>query len=135
MTLYLVTKNMPTIEECLCNVITVLPKEKYALPYIYGHITRTKQDHYTNWCALHNMDENLTSTVREYVNTCWYDEITNYAVVKERYNKENIAKMLRMLSCSLPVGGEWEFEDEVENYIEFQERCKEYDEAVAQKQE
>lgn len=119
MKLWLITKNLPTMEEKLSNVITVLPKKKYAANYIYRHITTTHSSHYVRWCENHNMDNTLMSSVVDYVNTCWYDSLDDYALVKQNYDVDNVSRLLRMLSYSLPVGGEWETDDELTNYCEF----------------
>lgn len=119
MKLWFITKNLPTLEEKLSNVITVLPKKKYAGNYIYRHITATHLSHYLRWCENHNMDSNLMESVAEYVNTVWYDLLNDYALVKQNYSVNEVARALRMLSYSFPVDGEWETEDEMTNYREF----------------
>lgn len=130
MTLWLITKNCPTMEEQLENVITILPNKKYIGNYIYRHITTTHLSHYTKWCENHNMDSSLMTTVVNYVNTCWGDCLDDYAVVKQRFNPTEMARTLRMLAYSLPVGGEWETQDEMTNYCEFTQACATLEEKV-----
>lgn len=107
------------MEEKLANVITILPKKKFASDYIYRHIATTHTSHYVRWCENHNMDSSLMSTVVTYVNTCWYESLGDYALVYQHYNVNDVARALRMFSYSLPVSGEWETEDEMQNYCEF----------------
>lgn len=113
------------MEEKLTNVITILPKKRFVGNYIYRHIATLNAEHYFRWCEVHELDDDLMSTVVEYVNTCHYDALNDYSVVRQKYNTEEIARAFRLFSHSLPVSGEWEDEVETTAFLQYAKACEE----------
>lgn len=122
MKLYLITLNKPTLDEKLNHVITVLGKKKYISTYLYRYITVLHLDHFNKWCENKNLDPSLMATTVEYVNTCWYEELDDYAVVVRKLNKNELLSVFRSLLVCVPVGGEWEYETELDAYVSANEQ-------------
>lgn len=101
-------------EEFINNICTFISNKKHIQDYIVNRSIVKNWDHYVSWLECHDKKDNKQSKY-DYISMClgWQETFSKFCVKKQVYNSDGIATILRLLNHCLPVGAEYESEDEI----------------------
>ena len=101
-------------EEFINNICTFISNKKYIQDYIVNRSIVKNWDHYVSWLECHDKKDDKQSKY-DYISMClgWQETFSKFCVKKQVYNSDGIATILRILNRCLPVGAEYESEDEI----------------------
>lgn len=101
-------------EEFINNICTFISNKKHIQDYIVNRSIIKNWDHYVSWLDCHDKKDDKQSKY-DYISMClgWQETFSKFCVKKQVYNSDGIAIILRLLNHCLPVGAEYESEDEI----------------------
>lgn len=112
-------KSHPNIFICYCT------SKAEAREYVYSFIKAKHQTHFSEWCRYKELNENNWEIFYQYFNTVIDDEEKkNYVIHSLKYNKKDLAAILRMFGSCIPLN--CSFEKEIEHkYFNEKEKARE----------
>lgn len=108
-------------EDFINNICTFVSDKKHIQDYIVNRSIVKNWDHYVSWLECHDKKDDKQSKY-DYISMClgWQETFSKFCVKKQVYNSDGIAAILRILNHCLPVGAEYESENEINiltNYV------------------
>ena len=101
-------------EDFINNICTFVSDKKHIQDYIINRSIIKNWSHYNAWLKCHDKQDDKKSRY-EYIIMClgWEETFNKFCVKKQVYNSDGIATILRIMNRCLPVGAEYESEDEI----------------------
>ena len=108
-------------EDFINNICTFVSDKKHIQDYIVNRSIVKNWNHYVSWLECHDKKDDKQSKY-DYISMClgWQETFSKFCVKKQVYNSDGIAAILRILNHCLPVGAEYESENEINiltNYV------------------
>lgn len=110
-TLYMVFK----VDSSYTNVLTITDNKKDCDKYISRLLLIDNGEHFFSWCNLRNLEHNEESWMK-YLRTVGVD-CSNYKIRKMKYKTKDIATLLRLYNKCIPLGCDYDTDEEIENFL------------------
>lgn len=120
--LWAVAPKKKTIDESLCYIQAIVKNVKQANDYILNLLHMEHINHFEQWCELHDRDSNIKDTFYDYLDIMYpdYNPFSEYVIIPLYYTKDNLCILIRSLMGYIPVGANYETQEEVEIFLDRQ---------------